>query len=144
MEEPDMEISPWLVMLLGMGTVFVGLTVLIGIVNLMGAIVRGKTDKAKSVAPAAATPVPAAPAVNAAPAVSAAPAVDRGQLDAVVGATIATYLGTEPEGIRINSMQQVGAGGNERKQLSAVIACAIACSMKKDISAIRILGIKQV
>ncbi len=136
-----MDISPFMVMLLGLGTVFVGLACLIGIVSLMGVIVKGKAAKAED-KPAVAAPTATVQA-HAAADVQAAP-VNRGELDAVVGVTLATYLGTEPAGIRINSLQPVGAGGNERKQLSAVIACAIACSMKKDISAIRILGIKQV
>ena len=47
-----MEISPWFVLLLGMGTVFVGLLAIILLTKLMSSVMAAKTQPA-------ATPLPA-------------------------------------------------------------------------------------
>lgn len=83
----------WLsTMLLGLGTVFVGLICLIFITKLMSAVcARFKKPE----------PAPAAPAV-------AVPAIaDRGAFCAAVAAAIASTMGAEVEGLRILSIKKV-------------------------------------
>lgn len=80
-------ISSALVMVLGMGTVFVGLIMLILLTKLMSAVI-GKGKGA---------PVAAAPAAGIS---------DRKAFDAAIAAAIATYMGNEPEGLRIHSIKR--------------------------------------
>lgn len=88
-------ISSALVMLLGMGTVFVGLIMLILLTKLMSAVMgKGKSAEQDKAAPAAA----AAPAAGIS---------DRKAFDAAIAAAIATYMGNEPEGLRIHSIRRV-------------------------------------
>lgn len=87
-------ISSALVMVLGMGTVFVGLIMLILLTKLMSAVIgKGKgAEQAKAAAPVAAAP--------------AAGISDRKAFDAAIAAAIATYMGNEPEGLRIHSIKR--------------------------------------
>ncbi len=89
-------ISPVFVLLLGMGTVFFGLFCLILLTKLMSKVLGG--EKAASVQ----APVAAAPAKVAAPDVA-----DRKAFDAAIAAAIATYMGGEPQGLRIRSIKKV-------------------------------------
>lgn len=77
-------ISSALVMVLGMGTVFVGLIMLILLTKLMSAVIgKGKgAEQAK------------------------AGISDRKAFDAAIAAAIATYMGNEPEGLRIHSIKR--------------------------------------
>lgn len=85
----------WLsTMLLGLGTVFVGLIVLIYLVKLTSVIIRAFEKKEK--APAAEE------------AAEAAPAVDRGPLVAAVSACIAETMGRDVTGLKIVSLKRVG------------------------------------
>lgn len=85
-------ISSALVMVLGMGTVFVGLIMLILLTKLMSAVI----GKGKGAEQAKAAPV-AAPAAGIS---------DRKAFDAAIAAAIATYMGNEPEGLRIHSIKR--------------------------------------
>lgn len=88
-------ISSALVMVLGMGTVFVGLIMLILLTKLMSVVIgRGKGAEQAKPAPVAA----AAPAAGIS---------DRKAFDAAIAAAIATYMGNEPEGLRIHSIKRV-------------------------------------
>lgn len=82
--------------LLGFGTVFVGLIALIFIVKLMSAIVAASEHK---------KPVEAAAAAPAAAAQEAIP--DRGAFMAAVASAIATVMGTEVSGLRILSVKKI-------------------------------------
>lgn len=91
-------ISPVFVLLLGMGTVFFGLFCLIVLTKLMSKVLGEGKEAA----------VKAAPAAAAVPASSAAPDVaDRKVFDAAIAAAIATYMGSEPQGLRIRSIKKV-------------------------------------
>ncbi|MDY3822951.1 MAG: OadG family protein [Eubacteriales bacterium] len=88
-------ISSALVMVLGMGTVFAGLIMLILLTKLMSVVIgRGKGAEQAKAAPVAA----AAPAAGIS---------DRKAFDAAIAAAIATYMGNEPEGLRIHSIKKV-------------------------------------
>ena len=88
-------ISSALVMVLGMGTVFAGLIMLILLTKLMSVVIgRGKSAEQTKAAPVAA----AAPAAGIS---------DRKAFDAAIAAAIATYMGNEPEGLRIHSIKRV-------------------------------------
>ena len=81
-------ISSALVMVLGMGTVFVGLIMLILLTKLMSAVIgKGKGAEQATAAPAAGIS-------------------DRKAFDAAIAAAIATYMGNEPEGLRIHSIKR--------------------------------------
>lgn len=85
-----MDYSGVFVCLMGMGTVFFGLTCLIGLTALMGRICSGGKDT-PSVAPAA----------------SAVTEPKREELVAAISAAIAEELGTDITGIRIRSMRKL-------------------------------------
>lgn len=94
------------VCLMGMGTVFFGLTCLIILTMIMGRICgRGGKQDASAPIPAAPAAAPVAPA--AAPVVSAAPEVDQQELVAAVSAALAEELGTDITGIRILSIKKL-------------------------------------
>ena len=78
-------------MVLGMGTVFVGLIMLILLTKLMSAVI----GKGKGAEQAKAAPVAAAAGIS-----------DRKAFDAAIAAAIATYMGNEPEGLRIHSIKR--------------------------------------
>ena len=81
-------ISSALVMVLGMGTVFVGLIMLILLTKLMSAVIgKGKGVEQTKAAPAAGIS-------------------DRKAFDAAIAVAIATYMGNEPEGLRIHSIKR--------------------------------------
>lgn len=81
------------VVLLGFGTVFVGLICLIFITKLMSAIIGSKGNKVAS-----------APAAASAPAESTI--ANRGEFVAAVSAAIATTIGTDVSGLRILSIKK--------------------------------------
>ena len=92
-----MEYSAAFVVLLGLGTVFVGLILLVFLTLLMGRIMTA-VDKSDAAAPA--------PAVSA-PTPAQMSAGDADQLAAAVAAAIAEDLGTDITGIRIVSMKRI-------------------------------------
>ncbi len=88
----------WLsTMLLGLGTVFVGLIVLIYITQLSSAIIRGVEKRKKQ--------SPAVQAEAGAPETAAVP--NRGALVAVASACIAEVMGKDISGLRIVSLKRV-------------------------------------
>lgn len=92
-----MELNGFLVMLLGMGTVFVGLIILILLIMLMGAIMRKAVKE----------PAPAAPKAAAAPAAAQQGIQNRQEFVAAVSAAIAEDMGTEADGLRIKSIKKL-------------------------------------
>ena len=125
-------------MLLGMGTVFVGLIALIFITKIMSAFC-GKGKKAKA-QPAVQAAAPAAAAVAAPKAIE-----NRPQFVAAIAAAIAMQMGTEPAGLRIHSIRQVGeAPAADRQQLVAAMSAAIATEMGTDVEGLRIHSIHKV
>lgn len=92
-----MSTVPWYgVILLGFGTVFVGLIVLILIVRLMGVIVAALEDKSAAAAP-----------VKTAETEEAVEIADRGAFVAAIASSIATVMGTDVTGLRIHSIKKV-------------------------------------
>ena len=133
-----MDISPWFVLLLGMGTVFTGLVLIILLTKLMSSFFTGKKPTA-----AAAAPAPAAPQAQAAP----QPILNRPQFDAAIAAAIAAYTGTTANGLRIHSIKQLTAGGdanNDRGQLTAAVAAAIATATNTEANGLKIHSIKRI
>ena len=101
--------NPWVVLVLGMGTVFAGLLLLVLIIKVMG-LIAGKTVKTPAAPAAAAKAAPAPVAAPAAPA--PAPVVhphevDRYAFDAAVAAAIAAYTGRDIKGFRITRITKM-------------------------------------
>ena len=92
------------VVLLGFGTVFVGLICIVILCVLMGKVVRLLEGKAAPAASQPVQPVGSAPAVPAAP-VEAIP--NRSELVAVIACCLAEELGTDVSAIRICSLKKV-------------------------------------
>ena len=132
-----MEISSLFVLLLGMGTVFFGLVCLIFLTKIMSFFIR-KTEK-----PIAAKPVSAAPVAAAAVPAGSISFGDRKLLDAIIAAAIATYDGTELQGLRIHSVKQLGNGG-DRQQFVAAVSAAVATTMGTDVQGLRVHSIKKI
>ena len=86
--------------LLGFGTVFVGLLCLILLVIVMSAVIRAFSGKKQQKAVAAAVPAAAAPA-------ACLSAAERRQLAAAVSCALATVMGRDVAGIRIVSFKKV-------------------------------------
>ncbi len=93
-EPTEPSVSPWFVCILGLATVFIGLFALILITKLMS-FCYGLFAK-KETAPVVSTTQTAENSTE-----------DRKLLDAVIAATIATYMGTDVKGLRINSIKKI-------------------------------------
>ncbi|MBQ9833469.1 MAG: OadG family protein [Clostridia bacterium] len=89
-------VSPAFVVVLGVATVFIGLFALIIITKIMSWCCKVFSKKEKT--EVAAAPVAVSNNVN---------VEDRKLLDAVIAATIATYMGTDCKGLRINSIKKI-------------------------------------
>lgn len=85
-----------LVICMGLGTVFFGLTCLIALTTVMGRILSRET----ALAPAGVSPVPA-------PAAPLPAEPNRQAMAAAIAAAIAEELGTDITGLRIVSMKRV-------------------------------------
>lgn len=96
-----MDVSGGFVVLMGMGTVFVGLVCIVVLIKIMGAIL-GKTGNAAPEKPAPA-------AASAAPAAAVVPAgiPNRPEFVAAVSAAIAEDLGTDVSKIQIHSIKRI-------------------------------------
>lgn len=137
-----MEYNPWFVMVLGMGTVFIGLFCLIMLTKLMSFVIN-KTSKQdapsqiENKAPTAATePAPcyAAPEIG-----------DRKLFDAVIAAAIAEYTGDEMGAMRIKSIKRIGGEPSfDRGAFVAAVSASLATAMGEDVSGIRIKSIKRI
>ena len=92
------EYSNAFVVLMGLGTVFVGLILIIILCKLMGVIVGKTVDANQS---ATSTPTPSAP-------VQTQTAIEnKGELVAAISAAVAENLGRDVEAIRIVSIKKV-------------------------------------
>ena len=105
--------NPWVVLVLGMGTVFASLLLLVLIIKVMG-LIAGKTVKTPAAPAAAAKAAPAPVAAPAAAPAAPAPApvvypheVDRYAFDAAVAAAIAAYTGRDIKGFRITRITKI-------------------------------------
>ena len=98
-----MPLSNWFVCVMGMGTVFISLVLLVAITVLLSKICRILSGEKKADAPASAV----APAAPAAPVLKDAQIADRGEFVAAVSAAIAEELGTDVSGIRIISIKSL-------------------------------------
>ena len=83
----------WFVVIMGIGTVFAVLILIIGLCWLVGLLSRSRKEEPK----AEAAPAPAAPTAIA----------NRAELSAAVAAAIAEYSGTEASAIRILSIKKI-------------------------------------
>lgn len=88
-------VPDWMVVVMGLATVFVALIALIVICKVMGALVGNKTE------------APVAKPVAAAPAAPAAPEVLPQQTVAAIAAAIAENMGTDVSKIRILSIKKI-------------------------------------
>ena len=107
----DLINNPWFVLVLGMGTVFIGLFLLVLIIKVMG-LIAGKTVKTAPAAAAKAAPAPVAAPAAAPAAPAPAPVVyphevDRYAFDAAVAAAIAAYTGRDIKGFRITRITKM-------------------------------------
>lgn len=127
--------NPWLIMVLGMSTVFIGLVVLILITKLMSAIICAAGKKTAVVPPELPSQ---APALEAAPVIA-----DRRVFDAVVASAIAEYMGSDTAGLRICSVRQL-SGANDRPALVAAVSAAIAECMGTDVKGLKIHSITKI
>lgn len=103
MAAAEVQAEAYQVIILGFGTVFVGLLCLIAIITLMGKIMAAQNAKAEA-KKAAAAPVAEAPvqAVQTQPEEG-----DRGSMIAAISAAIATVMGKDVAGIRIHSVKKI-------------------------------------
>lgn len=82
----------WFVVVMGLATVFIVLTLIIGLCSLLGALLRGGENKA---------------ADKSAPAAVSAEIPNRPELVAAVSAAIAEMSGTDASAIRILSIKKI-------------------------------------
>ncbi len=132
-------ISPWFVLVLGMGTVFFGLICLIFITKLMSLVMRKVQKPEKAAAKVAAPEQKANTAITGGIAFK-----DRKLLDAVIAAAIATYDGSDIAGLRIRSIKQIGGDNGERQQFVAAVSAAVATTIGTDVQGLRIHSIKKI
>ncbi len=92
----DVNVAPWMVVVLGVATVFIVLVCIIGICKLLSAIMK-KADRKQAVVPAPA-PQTVAPAQT---------IPNKGEFVAAVSAVIAEELGTDISAIRIHDIKKV-------------------------------------
>ncbi len=131
----------WLVVVMGISTVFVCLVALIFIIKIYTSIIKAfvKTPEQK---PTVATPQPA---VATASPTNVAPVANKNQLLAVIGAAIAEDLKTDVSRLKIHSISQISGGAPTSKQaLVAAIGSAIATDMGTDVSHVKIHSIRKI
>lgn len=138
--------NTWFVMLLGMGTVFICLFILVGLTKLMSFLINlNKKNKNNDL------DKPAKPANNAhammQPAYAANATVsDRKLFDAIISSAIAEYIGNNISGLRIKSIRQLNETSQlpDRGQFTAAVSAAIATAMGEEVKGIRIKSIKKI
>jgi len=86
------------VVLLGLGIVFIGLIIIIGVCKLMGLIMTSVKKPEEAVTPA---PTPAAAPI------ASAPIADKGEVVAAISCAVAESLGKDVKAIRITSIKEV-------------------------------------
>ena len=151
------EYSNLFVVLMGLGTVFVGLVCIIVLCSISGAIIQAVEGKKKSKQPQAdvKAPVASAPAAVAAPVAPARTVIpcdnipNRGAFVAAVSAALAEELGTDVSSIRIMSIGKeitpdmpVGDTIKNRGEFMAAVSAAVAEDLGTDASKIRIESIR--
>ncbi len=96
------DIPTWFVVVMGIGTVFIGLICLIALISALGAVMKRVNEKqeAEKAAVRAAMPAHAAPAAG-----DAIP--NRGELVAAISVALAEELGKDVKAIRIHSIKRV-------------------------------------
>ena len=82
----------WFVVVMGLGTVFVVLILIIGLCWILSLVCRERKQERAEVEPATSSP---------------APTVNRGELAAVVAAAISEYTGTDASALRILSIKKI-------------------------------------
>lgn len=103
-ESAGTEVGPMETVILGVGTVFVGLIAIIIICRIMGFFCELGSKNA-SENPEKSAPVAAPVAQSAQKSVDST--IDRGELAAAISAAIAEYTGTDAAGIKIVSIKKV-------------------------------------
>jgi len=133
-----MEYSPWFVMVLGMGTVFVGLFILILLTKILSFFTnkKGKTEVSHESEPT--------PQIVMQPALAVAGISDRMLFDAVISAALAEYIGADVRGIRIKSLRQLNAQHADRGVFTAAVSAAIATAMGEDVEGLKITSIRRI
>ena len=96
-----MELSSGFVVLMGLGTVFVGLICIILICTVMGWLCKGQAEKEKQQTKPASNPAASAPAAGT-PAIA-----NRSELVAAISVALAEQLGTGVSAIRIVSLKKL-------------------------------------
>ena len=99
------EIATWFVVVMGMGTVFIGLVCLIILITIMGAIMKRVNAKQEAAMAAARAKMPPRPSSPAAAASDVIP--NRGELVAAISVALAEELGKDVKAIRIHSIKRV-------------------------------------
>ena len=134
------EISPWLVVLIGVGTVFAGLVMLILAIRIMTLCVGAGRSK-KNESAGAVENVPVQP-------VYTQPQMPHDKLVAVASAAIAEYIGDDNSGLRILSIKPVGGIApvqmTDNRMRNVAIAAAIAEAIGTSPEGLRILSVKRV
>jgi sodium pump decarboxylase gamma subunit len=97
------EVPNWLVIVMGMGVVFIGLICLVYLFKIMSACIRAAEGRGKK--------TENAPVQLAEGSADPAPIADRGELVAVIAAALAEELGRDVAGLRIVSLRRIGAAG---------------------------------
>ena len=156
-EKAPADYSNLFVVLMGLGTVFVGLICIIVLCTISGAVIQAVEGKKKSkqpqddvkapaAAPAAAAPVAAAPARTVIPCDNIP---NRGAFVAAVSAALAEDLGTDVSSIRIMSIGKeitpdtpIGDTIKNRGEFIAAVSAALAEEIGTDVSKIRIQSIR--
>ncbi len=149
------EYSNLFVVLMGLGTVFVGLICIIVLCSISGAVIQAVEGKKKSkpqadvkspTQAAASAPVVAAPARTVIPCDNIP---NRGAFVAAVSAALAEELGTDVSSIRIMSIGKeitpdtpIGDAIKNRGEFMAAVSAALAEEIGTDVSKIRIESIR--
>lgn len=131
--------NPWLVVLIGIGTVFAGLIMLILAIKIMTLCIgAGKAKKEEPSEAIAETPSPA----------PVHPQMPHDKLIAVASAAIAEYIGDDNKGLRILSVKPVGGtmqdGLTDVRMRNVAIAAAIAETLGTSPEGLRILSVKKI
>lgn len=148
------EYSNLFVVLMGLGTVFVGLVCIIALCTISGAIIQAVEGKKKS-KPQEDVKAPAKAAVSAAPVAPARTVIpcdnipNRGAFVAAVSAALAEELGTDVASIRILSIGKeitpdtpIDDTVKNRGEFTAAVSAALAEELGTDVSKIRIESIR--
>ena len=149
------EYSNLFVVLMGLGTVFVGLICIIALCTISGAVIQAVESKKKSEpqadvkAPATVSAVPIAQATPATTVIPCDNIPNRGAFVAAVSAALAEELGTDVSSIRILSIGKeitpdtpIDDTIKNRGEFTAAVSAALAEELGTDVSKIKISSIR--